>query len=76
MLLRQWLGSWEQSTLGAPVLTSSPGCSARISDTCLSAHHHSAGYMLLPLSESVFRSVAGPETIVAMDTLHVTRNEN
>ena len=29
----QWLGRAVQSTLGEPVFTSSPGCSARISDT-------------------------------------------
>ncbi len=31
---RQWLGRAVHRTLGAPVLTSSPGCSARISLTC------------------------------------------
>ena len=76
----QWEGRAVQRTLGAPVFTSSPGCSFSISDTCLSAHHQSEGYiellfssLLLELLHSVVAVVAGPDTIVAM---WETREEN
>merc|ERR1719285_640873 len=53
----QWLGSAVHRTFGEPVLTSSPGCSARTSLTCLSAHHQSGGYILLFPPFSVFSSL-------------------
>ena len=72
LLLLQCVGRAVQRTLGAPVLTSSPGCSLRISVTCLSAHHHSGGYIELDFSSDVLHvSLVGPETIVAMRNRHV-----